>query len=82
MYVQEGRCESMTMTLEQFAEWLEELKESREIIKTQRLEIDILIRKNDTLRDMISEQQAEIERLKKAKKDVARLDRKFIYLCR
>lgn len=35
------------------------------IIKNQKVEIDILIRKKKTLRDEIAEQQAEIERLQK-----------------
>ena len=39
------------------------------IIKNQKVEIDILIRKKKTLRDEIAEQQAEIERLQKQLKE-------------
>ena len=40
---------------------------SLDLINRQKAEIDILIRKHDVLLDEISEQQAEIERLKKGK---------------
>ncbi len=36
-----------------------------EVAKTQKLEIEILIRKKEALRDEIAEQQSEIERLQK-----------------
>lgn len=41
-------------------------KDAVALIKRQKAEIDILIRKKDTLRDEIAEQKAEIERLKSA----------------
>ena len=40
------------------------MRESLDLINRQKSEIDILIRKKETLRDEIAEQQAEIERLK------------------
>ena len=40
------------------------LKDAVALINRQKAEIDILIRKKDTLRDEVAEQQAEIERLK------------------
>lgn len=39
----------------------------------QKAEIDILIRKKEKLRDELAEQQAEIERLKKQEKTVAKM---------
>lgn len=42
---------------------VELLKNSLNIINRQKSEIDILIRKNETLKDEIAEQQVEIERL-------------------
>lgn len=42
-----------------------------EVAKNQKLEIEILIRKKEALRDEIAEQQAEIERLKNAYKQCA-----------
>ena len=40
------------------------LKHSLDLINRQKAEIDILIRKKETLRDEIAEQQEEIERLR------------------
>ena len=42
------------------------LKDVLDLINRQKAEIDILIRKKETLKDEIAEQQAEIERLQKA----------------
>lgn len=39
-------------------------KETLDMLNRQKAEIDILIRKKESLRDEIAEQQAEIERLK------------------
>lgn len=39
-------------------------KDTLDLVNRQQTEIDILIRKKETLRDEIAEQQAEIERLK------------------
>jgi septal ring factor EnvC (AmiA/AmiB activator) len=40
------------------------LKDTIALINRQKAEIEILIRKKDTLKDEVAEQQAEIERLK------------------
>ena len=47
------------------------MKQALDLIKNQKAEIEILIRKKETLRDEIAEQQAEIERLKNAYKQCA-----------
>lgn len=44
-----------------------------DLINRQKAEIDILIRKKETLQDEIAEQQAEIERLKRQENTVAKL---------
>ena len=41
-----------------------------DLIKRQKAEIDILIRKKDSLRDEIAEQQAKIERLQKSNEEM------------
>lgn len=56
-------CKECREEHRQLAKWLEELKEGREIINRQKAEIDILIRKKDTLQDDIAEKDVEIERL-------------------
>ena len=48
-------------------------KETFDMLKSQKTEIDILIRKKETLQDEIAEQQAEIERLKRQENTVAKL---------
>lgn len=47
-----------------WVEVLELCKEALMKVNSQQTEIDILIRKKETLRDEIAEQQAEIERLR------------------
>lgn len=49
------------------------IKQTLDLINRQKAEIDILIRKKETLQDEIAEQQAEIERLHKQENTVAKL---------
>lgn len=48
-------------------------KETFDMLSRQKKEIEILIRKKETLQDEIAEQQAEIERLKRQENTVAKL---------
>ena len=49
------------------------MKDALDLINRQKAEIDILIRKKETLRDEVADKDAEIERLHKQEKTVAKM---------